>query len=252
MSAISRYFKGMQIFFSGWHLFWQHKAIRRLAYAPIAISLVVLVVGGIYGFDVIPWIIGIVTPYLSGSLGGFVLFLVSVVLHIIYAVLLIVFLFLSSNLLAIPFNAIIAEKTMSLVGGDYFEPKTKAEWLKFNASMLMTGLVKTLLVLILGVFVFVLSFIPFVGPVASFFSIFVLAFDSCDYGLELKNKKLKQRMDFIKKYFWELSGYTTVMAVTFLIPGLNFFLLPVFITAGTNFVSNNVQLSLKAGKEPAQ
>lgn len=234
---IEKYFRGVKAFFAGWNLFWKHKSVRKLAYVPLAITFVVLMLGISYGWGIVTWGMEMVTPYLGSSLDGFVLFLVSAIFHLIYIVLLVVALFLVANLVAIPFNALIAERVMAIKGAEYFKPKNAGEWSKYTTQMLITGLVKALVVVILGVLVFFMSFLPFLGFIGTFFTIFVLAYDSCDYGLELKNKKFKDRWAFVKKYFWELCGYTTIVSITFMIPGMNFFMLPIFITAGTNFVS---------------
>lgn len=237
MNFIGRYFAGMKIFISGWGLFWKHKSIRKLAYIPLAITFVVLMLGITYGWGVVTWGMALVTPYIGASVDGFLLFLISAIFHLIYIVLLVVVLFLTANLFSIPFNALIAERVMAILGADYYKPKGAGDWSKYTTQMLVTGILKALLVLCLGAMVFVLSFLPFLGFIGTFFTIFVLAYDSCDYGLELKNRKLKDRWKFVNKYFWELCGYTTLVSITFMIPGMNFFMLPIFITAGTQFVA---------------
>lgn len=238
MNFIGEYFKGMSIFFKGWALFWENKSLRRLAFIPLIISFLVLIAGLVMGWQLVPSAMALITPYLGDFFQGFLLFLVTAIFHIIYFALLVVFLFLFANILAIPFNALIAERAMILSGADFFQPKSKREWLKYNMQMLTTGLLKTFVVICLGVAMFFLSFFPVLSAMATFFGVFVLAFDSCDYALELKNKNLKNRWQFVKENFWQLCGYTTVMSVSFLIPGLNFFLLPVFITSGTIFVAH--------------
>ena len=140
-------------------------------------------------------------------------------------------------IVAIPFNSLIAEKTLELEKADYIQPKGMGDWISFNFQMLLTALIKAFLLLLISIPMLIFSFIPFLSLIAGFYTVLVIAYDSCDYALELKGKKLKQRWQFFKDHFWALAGYTTILSVFFAIPFVNIFLIPVFITSGSLFVT---------------
>lgn len=237
MGAVEAYLKGMGVFFKGFSYFWANKSLRRLAIMPVIIVMI-LMAFGIYS------LIGI-SPILEQSISRFTsswisegyFWIIKTFLYISYFFVSLGVLYILSMIVAIPFNSLIAEKTLELEKADYIQPKGMGDWISFNFQMLLTALIKAFLLLLISIPMLIFSFIPFLSLIAGFYTVLVIAYDSCDYALELKGKKLKQRWQFFKDHFWALAGYTTILSVFFAIPFVNIFLIPVFITSGSLFVT---------------
>ncbi|MEC9282625.1 MAG: EI24 domain-containing protein [Bdellovibrionota bacterium] len=237
MGAIESYLKGMGIFFKGFSFFWANKVLRRLAILPVIIVMI-LMGFGIYSLvEISPILEQTISRFTSSWISEGYFWIIKTFLYISYFFVSLGVLYILSMIVAIPFNSLIAEKTLELEKAEYIQPNGMGDWISFNFQMVITALIKAMLLLVVSIPMLIFSFIPFLSLIAGFYTVLVIAYDSCDYALELKGRKLKQRWQFFKEHFWELAGYTTILSVFFAIPFVNIFLIPVFITSGSLYVS---------------
>lgn len=172
-------------------------------------GLVVAISGITSGF----WYDVIYYPLVVGS--GLIVFIAS-----IYAS------YLGQKILAVPFYSLLAEKTLVQAG-----KKTRSSW-SDALRMLKTGLAKTLLLLLVGLVLFVFSFIPVLNIVAISCALFILAFDCIDYSFECMGMNLKQRLRYLFRERAQWAGMAAGLALTLLVPGLTLLVIPGAIAGG--------------------
>lgn len=238
MSKIDRFFIGFTAFLKGIHLVFGNSKLRKLAILPSLISFMVLILGISFGWSYIPEFMSWLTTKLSsGFWGEFLLWLITIVMAFIYFVFCLVFLIIIANIVNIPFLALIAEATLIHEDSELHRVDGFSQWIRFNGFMIGLGMIKAAIFIVLGVFLFLFSFIPVISAFAAFFGFVLVAYDCCDYSLELKNYSLKQRFKFFKENIFQLSGFATAIGFTFFIPGVNFFILPSLVAGGAWLVN---------------
>jgi uncharacterized protein involved in cysteine biosynthesis len=89
----------------------------------------------------------------------------------------------------------------------------------------------------MGGVLFVFTFIPIFSTLAGICFLMLAAADISDYALEVLELKLSQRVRFFLDHFAVFLGFGMTMGVVFLIPGLNFFLLPASVAGASELVS---------------
>lgn len=124
----------------------------------------------------------------------------------------------------IPICALLAEAVLANRG--IVQLASMGASLRFNLGMLRAGLVKSLALIIGGIFCFLFSFIPFLNFLPVYFTLLVLAYDSFDYGLELYGFSFKERIAFVRKEFLLVNGHSGVLFFFSFIPGLLLLTLP--------------------------
>ncbi len=134
--------------------------------------------------------------------------------------------FLLSTVIASPFNSILAEKTLSHLKSDGIKPLGVADWLRITIKQLTVSILRALLFALIGLFIFVFSFVPVLNLLGAFFALLIVAFDCTDYAMEIKLMTLRQRLNFFRKYFSAFSGMACVLGLTLMVPGLTLLLLP--------------------------
>lgn len=248
MIFLKRYILGFSILFRGADYFLGHKALRRLALWPLLLAVTLLFLGIYSVVQWIPWLQEFFLAQLTQLVGPFeswwwqaLFWLAGVFLYLASFFMVLGSTYFIALVLAIPFNAQIAEKTLELKGFTYHEPKSWRDWLAFNLQMAYTAVWKLLLLLVLAVPIFVISLIPGVGWLAGLYGVFLVAYDSLDYALELKAYKFSQRLAFVRQYFPELLGYSTLIAVFMVLPLVNLLLLPLLICSGSLFVGQELE-----------
>ena len=82
------------------------------------------------------------------------------------------------------------------------------------------------------------TFIPVVSVFFAFIAFLLIAYDCSDVVFEVKEWNLKARTNFFRKNIWEFSGFAMAIGLTFLVPLLNFILLPGFILGSAYLVES--------------
>jgi uncharacterized protein involved in cysteine biosynthesis len=141
--------------------------------------------------------------------------------------------------LASPFNALLAEKALVHFGGKQEAPFNTQKWLRTTLKMALVGMIRSAILLIFGVLLFVLSFIPVLHLPILFVGFFIMSTDCLDYSLETLEYDLKGRFRYYFQNFPQISGFATALGLTFMVPGLSFFLMPAAIAGAAHLVSEN-------------
>lgn len=244
MRLLSKLVGGFLSPLAGAALIIQHRALRRLALLPFIITVFVFIFGLAAGLPVITMY---VTPFTKMLLGWFGVrassaqgemfatllpFLIwpALALALIYILLTI------TRLVAAPLYGLLAERVLMKQGALTEEKINAMKWVKRQFRMTRAALIKTALFLVLGLILALLSFIPGLGLFTSFAFLVLLAYDVVDYSLEAMAWDYDQRVDFFRQHFAVFLGLGASLGLVFLIPGLNFFVLPAAVAGGADLV----------------
>ncbi len=242
--SMSRFIAGGLAPFNGLLIIANHRALRRLAILPFVISLLVFTFGLTLG---LPFITSRVAPFTRAVL-SFLDFkatskwaeILSWTLPIlIWPALALALVFILMNLtrlIAAPLFGLLAVKI--LARDRLNELKKRSLWQRVMASIRQTkgAVVKTSLFLVTGLVLGLLSFLPGVGLFTGFLFLILLAYDVIDYSLDALEWPLDRRFAFFKAHFAVFLGLGVSLGLVFLVPGLNFFVLPASVVGASDLV----------------
>lgn len=220
-----RFLKGFRAPFAGYKLLLANASLWRLATIPYLIDLVLFSAGIYYGQKYVP---GIVSAYVRNETfwEQILYYPILVLTFIVCLVLLFTCVFFLTNLIASPFNAVLAERTLVLEGGLAGKQFQVGRWLKVSARMLIIAVTKAVIFLSLGAVLFFFGLIPGLNVIAAFVGLLMMSFDCADYSFEALEMSFRDRLRFHRSHLAEFSGFGCALGLTFLIPGLNFLLYP--------------------------
>lgn len=144
-----------------------------------------------------------------------------------------------STVIAAPFYSWLAEKTLEQSGETLPQHGNVALRIRFVLKMFLVGLAKGAVFGILGLSLFVLSFIPFVNIVAAFLTMCLLAADLFDYTLEARGLNFAKRMAFLSQRIIDIVGTAILLSLTSLAPGLTVLLLPIFVIGMARYLAQS-------------
>lgn len=228
-------------------------SIRRLSIIPFILTLLVFSVGLALGLPFITslvapftsWIVSAVTSKPTSDFAVGLSWVLPVLIWPSLAIALLYLLVVLSRLLVSPFFSLLSEKVLIVQGGIEPEKFQLVSWLKLNARMIRISLVKALAFSILGLVLTVLSFIPGVGLVTGFGFLILIGYDVTDYAFEALQWSWEQRIKFFRRNFAAFIGLGTALGLVFLIPGLNFFLLPASVAGAAELVRRLAGLKIE-------
>lgn len=153
--------------------------------------------------------------------------------YTLFVMLLVLLVFVISKVIVVPFNSYIAEKVLKHYEVIKEQPLHLNIWIRRTLRMMLVTIVQMLFFTILGVLLFVLSFIPVVNILVIYVGFIIVAFDCADYAMEMAELGFKDRIALFKRRWPEFCGFAAVMGLTFLVPFLNFFLLPISVAGAS-------------------
>lgn len=220
---------GLTFWIRGWHFLLGRKSLIALALIPFLISIGVAGVAMSYLFKHLPeWVQAVMGyvlsdaptlmkylyyPIMAGT--GFLVIIAGVFVA-----------YIGAGIIALPFNALLAERALNLLGALKEEPFELRRWARSALRMLRVSLIKSLIFLILGACLFVLSFIPVVNVFAIFGSLLILSFDQLDYSFEALRFGLRGRLGHVAGHKRMWCGMAAGLALTLLVPGLTLIVAP--------------------------
>ncbi len=235
--------RGALILSSGVRHAFKNKGLLALALIPVTIAILSLSLGFSSLFKVY-------FSYASEVLlsegwfdfwGGFILLWLSkLVLKILTGFLTFLTFYILLQVVYIPICSLLAERVLAHKGIVRHDSIWKS--LVFNARMLKTGLIKAIVLISLGVFCFMGSFIPILNFMPIYFALIVLSYDSFDYGLELYGLSFGDRVLFIRKEFMAINGHAGVLFLFSFIPGLILLTLPFSVIGASLLVGESNEL----------
>lgn len=253
MSGIQELANGFFAPFRGVQVIAGSKRLRRLAVFPFLLSLLLFIAGMVMGLPAIASLVnpGIIT--VLGLVGLVVGTLVYEVLFWILAVLiwpaalfaLLYFLFVITRIFAAPLYALLAEQVLIDQKVIKEQPFHLVRWTGTNLRMLSISILKSILLLVAGVLLFVLSFVPGLAVFTGLGFLLIVVFDVMDYSFEAKQLNLSDRFRFFQRHILAFLGFSFAMGLVFFVPGLNFFLFPAAVAGAGDLLRR--LMHLKAG-----
>jgi CysZ protein len=228
--------EGLTFWIRGWKLLLSRKSLMALAVIPFLISITVAGVTMSYLFSHLPlWVQALIDFILKGA-PEFLKYLyypllVGTGLLVIIAGVFVAY--LGQAILAMPFNALLAERALSLQGALPNEPFEFGKWLRSALRMLRASLIKSAVFLFLGVILFVLSFVPVVNVAAVFGTLLILSFDQLDYSFEALRFGLRRRLAHVATHKRMWCGMAAGLGLTLLLPGLTLIVAPGAVVGAT-------------------
>ena len=164
-----------------------------------------------------------------------------IILSLAFGVLLIYLIFVFGSIFASPFNAVLAEKTLLKTGLIEDRPFNFMRWTRVTIKMMLASVLKSILFLFFGVFIFIASFIPGLNILSIYFTLMIMAFDSMDYSYELMELNLGRRIMMFRSSWWTASGLATSFGLTLVLPGVILLFLPVSVVSAGLLMQSQVK-----------
>jgi CysZ protein len=243
-SPLSGFAIGALTLSRGLSLIFSSGRIRRWALVPFLLGLLVLVIGMTFGITFLAGLLPSMaamgvgwTGIAAGSwLNGALYWLVLVLAWPVALLALFYFLFLLVRVVASPFYSFLAEVVL-IENGTLTESSFRmGHWFRTSVRMFKVSLVKLVLFTLIGVLLFILSFLPGFGVITGYCFLLMAAFDAVDASFEALQMGFRDRIRYFRGNLSVFSGMAVTMGLVFLIPGLNFFLLPSAVAGGADLV----------------
>lgn len=211
--------------------------LRRFVLLPLLVNVALFVGAVAYALSWMERLSAWVTDHLPGWLDWlswllWPLFIISILLVVFYTFSLV------ANIIAAPFNGLLAEKVEVHLGGRL--PEQTSDWRKLLKEFLpvMANELRKLLYMVLWSLPFLILFlIPGLNLFAPFlwfaFSAWMLALEYLDYPMGNHNINFRAlRAELAKRRFLSL-GFGSAVLVGTLIPVVNFFVMPAAVAGAT-------------------
>ena len=235
---------GFLIPWRGLGLIFSDRRIARFAILPIVATILFLGTGLAIGLPIITgwvtpiatWIVvhlGIASTSVTASVLGFLL---PIAIWPTLAIGVCLIAWILARVAVGPLFILLAEAV--LVSGGTLEKKDfqLIEWTATNVRMIRVSLARALLLGSFGFVCLLVSLIPGIGVVGALALLILLATDLMDYALEALEWDFQQRMSLYRRHFSVFLGFGLILGLVFLIPGLNFFLLPASVAGASDVV----------------
>lgn len=245
----SQFLFGFSAPFVGALMIARQRSLFRLSILPFVFTVFIFVVGLALG---LPFITKLVQPFTQGLLsflgfktsGGPGATLALIFPFLIWPALALSLIFILLNitrLVASPFYALLAEKVLRNSGALSNEKLSVVERFKISLRQTRASLLKTAFFLAMGLVLALVSFIPGAGILTGFCILILLAYDVIDYSLEALTWPLRKRIEFFREHFAVFIGLGISLGLAFLIPGLNFFVLPAAVCGAGDLVRRMIR-----------
>lgn len=237
--------KGARYLLTGFSLIHQ-KGIRRFAYIPMAINTLLFSFAIWLGFNKFgQWINSMIPNWLPEWALAWIMWLI----WPIFAVLLLLIVFFTfsiiANLLAAPFNGVLAEAVETKLSG---KPPTSLPWKEIieDAPAMLWNEVRKLIYLLLWLVpLFILSWIPIVNIIAPLlwvvFSSWMLALDYHDYPMGNNQLKFPEQRALLRQKRSLALGFGAATLAATMIPFVNFLVIPAAVAGATALYLDNLK-----------
>jgi len=240
-------FKGAQYLLKGFSLIHQ-KGIRRFAYIPMAINTVLFSLAiwlGVSRFD--QWINSMIPNWIPEWLLGWIMWFI----WPLFAGLLLLIVFFTfsiiANLLAAPFNGVLAEAVETKLLG---QPPLALNWKEIikDAPSLVWNEVRKLLYFVAWMIpLFILSWVPIINIIAPILwialSSWMLALDYHDYPMGNHQIKFPQQRKQLRQKRSLALGFGVATLGATMIPFVNFLVIPAAVAGATALYLDNLKRS---------
>ncbi len=225
--------------FRGAGLLWNFGRLRLYAIIPFIIGLVMLCLGIRWGVHHLAKIIEYLlmnVMVLSGAYLGIAYYVGIILAWPAFLIATVYGVFVATKLVASPFNSLLAERALIELKVIQNEPFHLWRWVLLAIRMLFVSILKSVVFLLIGIVLFVLSFVPGLNLLAALGFFLIVAFDSVDYSFEALQFGFQRRFWFFRDHFAAFVGMALSLSLVFFIPGLNFLLFPAAVAGGSDLV----------------
>jgi len=240
---VSEFFKGAGYLFKGFGLI-HKKGIRKFAYIPMAINTLLFSFAiwlGVNKFD--QWINHFIPTWLPEWLLSWIMWFI----WPLFAGLLILIVFFSfsiiANLLAAPFNGVLAEAVETKLLGETPPNLSWKEILKDAPKLIWNEIRKLMYILMWMVPLFIFSWIPVLNIIAPVlwvaFSSWMLALDYHDYPMGNHQLKFPQQRALLRQKRSLALGFGLATLGATMIPFVNFLVIPAAVAGATALYLDN-------------
>lgn len=235
------FFSGIKSYFIGIRAIFVYPKLRNIALLPLFLDLIIF--GAVVYIVCFLYLPTLISGLLISAGTGFwatALIIGAQSLAFIFGLIASgVITFALGSWIASPFNSLLAEKALVYFGAKEEAPFNFKQWLRVTLKMAAVGMIRSAILLALGCLLFLLSFIPFLHLPILFIGFFIISTDCLDYSLESMEYKLRDRFRYYTKHFTSISGFSAGLGLTFLLPGLSFFLMPAAIIGAAHLAAEN-------------
>jgi CysZ protein len=228
-----RFLFGFATYFRGLKTWLSHRSLLKLSIIPFFLDLLGLVVGIYYTLTHFEKITAhfVHRPEFWYQFIVYYLILAIAALSLFFIVLFLVF--IVANLVALPFNDLLAEKTLSLHNALPIVRENGSRARVSKSLRNMGAMLKKLPILVVaGLFMTVAAFVPGLGILAAMLGVFLMAMDRIDYASDHHQLSFKERMGFVRRNFPEMVGFAAALGFTTALPFFNILLMPGGVVAG--------------------
>lgn len=237
---ITNYIKGLTYIFKGFSLIGK-KGVRRFVVVPLLVNTVTFSLAiymGITQFD------GLMNYLLGGIswLPDMVVTALTWVLWPLFAILIFVAVYYSftmaANLIAAPFNSILAYRVEKLLTGQVINSNEAEHTVMSVAARTIGSEVKKLSYMVKWlILLIIITFIPVINVIAPFawlaYGAWMFAIEYADYPMGNHEMYFKDELTVLKRNRFLSLGFGSGVVLLTSIPILNFFAMPVSVAAGT-------------------
>jgi uncharacterized protein involved in cysteine biosynthesis len=229
MTLLQRFLLGFGFVSSGLKLLRANKELRKWAVIPWLIDLILLgfgiARGGKYISRAVTDALELIMPP-TNSLYSILYYPLAILFWVVFIGAMIYFLYIIAGFIASPFNSILADRTLAKLGAKKADELSIKRVGALAIRMFLISIGRGLILLLLGIFIFFLAFLPGLNFVVMFFAFLVICFDGADYSFEVLEFDLRQRFAFLRRYFVEFAGMACFIGLTLMVPGLILILMP--------------------------
>jgi len=243
--VLQEFYHGLKFWLSGWKFIFQNRTLLALAAIPFCIVLLAAGSLGWVLWHLLPGWVQHLIGWIGVAQGAWhkVLYypmLASLTLLVFISSLYVIYLL--HGLIAIPFYAILADRSLGLLDKKLDDRRMWREWAKNTLRMIRISLLKTLILLLVGIVLFVFSFLPVLNVLAICGALLILASDCMDYTLEALGYGLRQRFAYFFRNWAQWLGMAAGLALTLLVPGLTLLVIPGAVVGAALIVKNERSL----------
>lgn len=222
---------GFSTYFGGLRIWTTKGSLLGLSVIPFILDLVCLTAGVYFAVSRTP---ALVSHFTANPLWYYPLLLITGA-GLLLAAAFISLLF--ANLIVFPFNDRLAEKTLALKQALPEKRKGLRSWFSASLKNASSMFKKTMLLLVAGIVMIVLAWIPGLGFVVAAASAVLMAIDRMDYAFDHYQWSFRERLTFTARHFPEVLGFAAGLGLTAMIPVFNVIFLPGSVVAGASLVA---------------
>lgn len=185
-------------------------------------------------------------------------FILDIFLAIILFLIELILLYGFLKIVSSPFNDVLSEHIEKIDAG---ESEVGIEAPPILRSLYITCLTEAqrfiLLILFFSFFYLCSLFIPVVGSIiflvaSTIYACFWFTYDGMSYSMDRRDLKLRPRIEMMLKRPIESLSFGGMIYLILMIPGLNFFLIPLFVAGGTLLLRKIEAEAIEASAPPTQ